>query len=144
GSWSTGVMMKGPGNATLTIDNASLAFVGDAPRVVTRLRLTNYQPLDTVYFECDEIECAQDFDWHHVFLKHPEGKSWANWDVAVSQDGQVRVALYEPAPQDIFVGGELYYGECDGLCSVAENWQLTHVNSSEGKNCDLAIYRTGA
>jgi hypothetical protein len=142
GSWSTATMMSGPSDRTLTIDYASLVFAGDKPRVLTRLNLSGL-PVDTIYFECDELECSQDFDWRHVFLTHPEGKQWANWDLAVDKQGRARVALYEPAPPDIFVGGKLYYGECDDLCSIAESWQLTHVASGEGKNVDLAIDTAG-
>ena len=142
GSWTTSTMMKGPANATLGIDYVSLAFAGDKPRLVTRLTLSGLA-VDTLYFECDEVECAQDFDWRHVFLAHPGDMHWANWDLAVSPDGQVRIALYEPAPPDIFVGGKLYYGECDSLCSVIDNWQFAHVASGEGKNVDLAIDAAG-
>jgi hypothetical protein len=142
GSWSTGDIMKGPPNATLGLDYASLAFVGDKPRIVSRITLSGLAT-DTVYFECDELECAQDFDWNHVFLPRPGEMQWTNWDLAVSKDGQLRVALYEPAPPDIFVGGKLYYGECDDLCLVIDSWQFTHVASGEGKNVDLAIDAAG-
>jgi hypothetical protein len=137
GSWSIGKIMSGPSDRTLTIDYASLAFAGDKPRIVTRIRLTN-MATDTVYFECDQ-DCDQDFNWSHVFLLNPNDNGWDSWDLAVDADGHPRVALYEPAPVDIHVGGKLYYAACDKICSVAENWQLTQVTSGEGKNVDLAI-----
>ena len=53
------------------------------------------------------------------------------------------MALYEAAPIDIYVGGELYYAACDDTCTNEGNWQLTHVASGEGKNVDLAIDAAG-
>ncbi|HET9222866.1 MAG TPA: hypothetical protein VFO07_10200 [Roseiflexaceae bacterium] len=142
GSWSTGDIMKGPEYKTLGLDYASLAFVDDKPRIVSRITLSG-MATDTVYFECDELECDQDFEWNHVFLPYPGEMLWTNWDLAVSKNGQLRVALYEPATPDIVVGGKLYYGQCDDRCSAIDSWQFTQVTSGEGKNVDLAIDAAG-
>jgi hypothetical protein len=142
GSWLSGVMMTGPQYHTLSIDYASLAFDGIKPRVVTRMNLSG-SSIGTFYFACDEAECYQDFHWNRAQLVHPEGKQWANWDLALDAAGRPRVALYEAAPIDIHVGGKLYYAACDDICTVEDNWQLTQIASGEGKNVDLAIDAAG-
>jgi hypothetical protein len=126
-------MMTGPQYQTLSIDYASLAFDGIKPRVVTRMNLSG-SPIGTFYFACDEAECYQDFHWNRAQLIHPEGKQWANWDLALGAAGRPRVALYEAAPIDIHVGGKFYYAACDDICTVEDNWQLTQIASGEGKN----------
>jgi hypothetical protein len=143
GSWSTGDMRLGPQYQTLGSDYVSLAFDGDHPRVVLRTTLSGL-PDAVYYFACDAMECVSDEDWASVELPYPGDQQWANWDLALDAQGRPRVALYEPAPIDIYVGGKLYYAWCDADdCAQPGVWQQTLVVEGEGKNVDLAFDAQG-
>jgi hypothetical protein len=143
GTWSTAPMMERVPNRTLSGGYASLAFAGTSPRVVIMRNLTSFGD-GLFYFACDEQDCSQTTSWSNMELVHPEGKLWANWDLALDAAGHPRIALYEAAPIDITVGGKLFYAACDADdCAVDTNWQLTQVASGEGKNVDLAIDAQG-
>ena len=130
-------------NRTMSGGYASLAFAGNKPRVVIMRNLTNFGDR-LFYFACDAEDCSQTEAWSNLELTHPEGKIWANWDLALDGAGRSRIALYEAAPIDITVGGKLFYAACDADdCTIDTNWQLTQVASGESKNVDLAIDAQG-
>jgi hypothetical protein len=140
GSWKE-VPIHGPIQyKTVTGDYASLVFDGDKPRVVSRLNLSGL-PDGVFYYQCDEDCATSSIYWGYRRIKHPEGKMWANWDLALDTNGLPHLALYEPAPINITVGGKLYYAWCNVACQadVSIPFTMTHVASGEGLNVDLAI-----
>lgn len=127
---------------TTTADYASLVFNGDKPRLVTRINYSGL-PVETRYYECDR-DCSYRYDWDYSVLRHPEGKQWANWDLALDANGKPRVALYEPAGVDITVGGRLFYAWCDTNCHSADApFQMAQVAGGEGQSVDLAFDANG-
>jgi hypothetical protein len=138
GSWQEAVLYDTTELKTITTDYGVLLFDGDKPRVVTRLNLSGL-PVSVNYYVCDE-NCAERTSWSSHTLVHPEGKMWANWDLALDANGRPHIALYEAASIDITVGGKLFYAWCEAEnCAAEENWNLTQVASGEGKNVDLGI-----
>jgi len=138
GSWQE-TPIHGPiENKTVSSDYATLVFDGDKPRVLTRVNYSGL-PVHLDYFACDQA-CDAPESWSATILTEPNGQQWASWDLALDPAGHPRVALYEPAPIDITVGGKLFYGACDADdCTIDTNWQLTQVASGEGNNVDLAF-----
>ncbi|HEX7071077.1 MAG TPA: T9SS type A sorting domain-containing protein [Rhodothermales bacterium] len=127
---------------TITADYASLVFDGnDNPRVVTRMNRSGL-PERVDYHQCD-ANCDERTSWYSVTLEHPEGKMWANWDLELDAMGRPRIALYEPAGIDIYVGGKLYYGWCDGDCREPDSFEIVQIAHGEGKNVDLEIDSRG-
>ncbi|MEZ4867184.1 MAG: hypothetical protein R3C14_38020 [Caldilineaceae bacterium] len=143
GSWAE-VNIWGPIEyKTTTIDYATLLFAGDQPRVLTRLNYSGL-PVSLEYYQCNQA-CDQRESWSNTTIAHPDGnKQWASWDLALDANGNPRVALYEPAPIDIHVGGKLFYGWCDGDCTGQNAaFQLVQVASGEGQGVDLEIDKQG-
>lgn len=142
GSWQQTIIYGPIEGRTITTDYATLVFDGDKPRVLTRLNLSGL-PVSLDYYSCD-ANCDSGANWEAFTLSHPEGKMWANWDLALDANGRPHIALYEAAPIDITVGGKLFYAWCEAdTCAGDEHWNLTQVASGEGKNVDLAIDAQG-
>jgi hypothetical protein len=129
-------------NKTISADYTALAFDGDQPRFVTRVTVSGLADR-LAYFACDQ-GCDDPTSWASTALQHPEGRQWANWDLALDAAGKPRVALYDMPAPDIFVGGKLYYGWCTASCAAPDApFQIVQVASGEGMNVDLAIDAQG-
>jgi hypothetical protein len=129
-------------NKTISADYAALAFDGDQPRFVTRVTVSGL-PERLAYFACNQA-CDDPASWASTTLQHPEGRQWANWDLALDAAGTPRIALYESPDPDIFVGGKLFYGWCEAGCAEPDaTFQIVQVASGEGLNVDLAIDAQG-
>jgi hypothetical protein len=137
GSWQSLVISEPNPNKTVSSDYASLVFDGVRPRVLTRLNLSGL-PVSLNYYWCDQF-CDEQGGWGTAAISHPEGKMWANWDLALDAAGQPHIALYEPAAIDITVGGKLFYAWCDSGCDEGDDFHPTQVASGEGRNVDIAI-----
>jgi hypothetical protein len=141
GGWQQTVI-ESMQDKTLSADYAALAFDGDRPRFVTRATVSGL-PDRVAYFACDQ-SCDDPASWASTTLQHPEGRQWANWDLALDSAGAPRIALYDAPAPDIFVGGKLYYGWCEASCTSQDApFQIVQVASGEGMNVDLAIDAQG-
>jgi hypothetical protein len=142
GSWQLTRAVAAPPYVTLSGEAASLAFDGDKPRMVIS-RYESGLPTGLVYLACD-ADCDQTDSWSATEIARPGDRAWASWDLALDAAGRPRLALYEPAPIDITVGGALYYAWCDAPdCARADAWQHIQVAQGEGMNADLLIDAQG-
>lgn len=133
------VLLRTMDYKTVTADYMTLVFnKDDEARVLWRINHSGL-PVYLEYVECDG-ECGFWNSWAGSRVPHPEGRMWANWDLALDAQGNPRIALYEAPGIDIKVGGKLFYGTCDGKCwHEDEAFKLVQVAQGEGRNVDLAI-----
>jgi hypothetical protein len=138
GSWQH-TRVAGLDNKSVTADYATLRFDGDMPRVLTRVEHSGL-PVFVAYFSCNE-GCDQPDGWQTTtFGNAADNMMWAGWDLELDARGLPRIALYEPASADIFVGGRLYYGGCEADCDQPDApFFVVPVASGEGMSVDLAI-----
>lgn len=138
GSWQH-TRVAGLDDRSVTSDYSTLRFDGDMPRFLTRVNHSGL-PVYLAYFACNQ-GCDEPQSWQSTTLEHPDGnKMWAGWDLELDGQGRPRIALYEPAPPSLFVGGKLFYGGCDTSCGESDApFTITQVASGEGQSVDLAI-----
>jgi hypothetical protein len=114
----------------------------DHQRFVTRVTVGGH-PNRLAYFACEQV-CDDASGWASTTLQHPDGRQWANWDLALDAAGTPQIALYDAPDLDIFVGGKLYFGRCDANCTSQDAlFQIVQITSGEGMNVDLAIDAQG-
>jgi hypothetical protein len=137
GSWQH-TRVAGLDDKSVTADYATLRFAGDSPHFLTRVNHSGL-PVFVAYFACSQA-CDRPEAWESTTLNPPADKQWASWDLELDAQGRPRIALYEPASADIFVGGRLFYGGCDISCDGPDApFSIVPVASGEGQSVDLAI-----